>query len=344
MKHVVLFVDDNPVVLRTLCELFSAEPYSLFSAKTGEEALQLIKEGLRPAVIVSDQMMPGMDGCEFFAKSRKVYPDAARIMLTAYSDFEAAMDAINKCGLYRFLLKPWDGVDLKQTVHDAVSHHDLVYENRRLAGDLQKKNEQLKQLNAQLEGEIDDQVQALKLSYEENISLTRKLERKIVELEGQDRILHHLLTIHDLEDSLHITLEVIRKVAQVQWAAVYLPEENSTEFNCAAMHGDIDLIPEYFLSQEVIEQVLIEKKPRLAPPVNEISLLFIPVLKEEQCLAVAAVARQLNDNLKLIDDEVQASVEEFMVFLAIAISDAKTIVDLPPWDTSLDDVLRDYLK
>jgi thioredoxin reductase (NADPH) len=114
-KPVLLVVDDDPQVLAAVRRDLRAkyrESYMVVSASSGEEALATIRElkarGDALAMVISDQRMPGIQGTEVLARSRDVYPLARRVLLTAYSDIEAAIKAINEAHLDHYLAKPWD--------------------------------------------------------------------------------------------------------------------------------------------------------------------------------------------------------------------------------------------
>jgi thioredoxin reductase (NADPH) len=114
-KPVLLIVDDDPQVLAAVRRDLRSryrEHYTVLSAAGGEEALATIRElkarGDSLAMVISDQRMPGMLGVEVLARSREVYPLARRVLLTAYSDIDAAVRAINEAHLDHYLSKPWD--------------------------------------------------------------------------------------------------------------------------------------------------------------------------------------------------------------------------------------------
>jgi thioredoxin reductase (NADPH) len=114
-KPVLLIVDDDPQVLAAVRRDLRSryrENYTVMSAASGEEALGAMRElksrGDALAVVISDQRMPGMMGSEVLAQSRAVYPLARRVLLTAYSDIDAAVKAINEAHLDHYLSKPWD--------------------------------------------------------------------------------------------------------------------------------------------------------------------------------------------------------------------------------------------
>jgi len=112
---VLLVVDDDPQVLAAVRRDLRSKyrhDYSILSSSSGEEALATLRElksrGDSLAMIISDQRMPGMLGSEVLARSRDIYPLARRVLLTAYSDIEAAIKAINEAHLDHYLSKPWD--------------------------------------------------------------------------------------------------------------------------------------------------------------------------------------------------------------------------------------------
>jgi thioredoxin reductase (NADPH) len=114
-KPALLVVDDDPQVLSAVRRDLRSryrERYAVLSAGSGEEAVATIRElksrGDGLAMVISDQRMPGMPGNEVLARSRETYPQARRVLLTAYSDLGAVVAAINEAHLDHYLSKPWD--------------------------------------------------------------------------------------------------------------------------------------------------------------------------------------------------------------------------------------------
>ncbi len=114
-KPVLLIVDDDPQVLAAVRRDLRSryrEDYMVMGASSGNDALEAMRElkgrGDSLAMIICDQRMPGMMGSEVLAKSRAIYPLARRVLLTAYSDIDAAVKAINEAHLDHYLSKPWD--------------------------------------------------------------------------------------------------------------------------------------------------------------------------------------------------------------------------------------------
>ncbi len=114
-KPALLVVDDDQEVLgaieRDLRRKYRSD-YRVLAASSGkaglEAANELKRRGAALALFLVDQRMPGMTGTEFLAEARKLYPDAAKVLLTAYADTDTAIAAINQVGVDHYLLKPWD--------------------------------------------------------------------------------------------------------------------------------------------------------------------------------------------------------------------------------------------
>lgn len=131
MRHHILIVDDDPKSRNLLREVFSREPYDLFTAASGEQALEILARE-KIDVVITDERMPGMPGSEFIALVRKTHPDTIRIILTGHADVTTAIRAINEGEIFRFFTKPCNIVDLATTIRHAIQLKDLTEENRRL--------------------------------------------------------------------------------------------------------------------------------------------------------------------------------------------------------------------
>jgi signal transduction histidine kinase/DNA-binding response OmpR family regulator len=143
MPHVILFVDDEPDVLAILRRSFPAEDgYEALTAANGAEALEILAR--RPVdLLVTDQRMPGMTGIALIEAARRDDPDLCAILLTAYTDPREIVDAINKGQVYRYLVKPWERADLRQTVLRALEQVELRRERQRLYSEAERRLEAL---------------------------------------------------------------------------------------------------------------------------------------------------------------------------------------------------------
>lgn len=148
-KPVIFIVDDEPDVLnaveRDLRQHYRGD-YRLVKAGSGQEALKAImqlKQRNDPvALFLVDQRMPDMSGTDFLAEAIELYPQAKKVLLTAYADTQAAIDSINKIGLDFYLLKPWHPPEqrlypvLDDLLSDWTANVALPYEGIRVAGTL----------------------------------------------------------------------------------------------------------------------------------------------------------------------------------------------------------------
>jgi two-component system, NtrC family, sensor kinase len=124
----ILFVDDEPqnlVVFRYAME----EHFTVLTAQTGKDALQIMQRQ-QIAVLLADQRMPEMNGAELCARAREVQPEAVRIIITAYADIHAAIDAINKGQVSRYLVKPWRNEELMEVLQTAIEFVHLQHAMR----------------------------------------------------------------------------------------------------------------------------------------------------------------------------------------------------------------------
>lgn len=125
MKHTILCVDDEIDNVEALERLFRKK-YKVLKATSGQQALDLLDQNQNQvAVILTDQRMPLMTGAEMLEKSIHKAPQAIRLLLTGYTDLDSVIEAVNKGQIHRYLQKPWDPVDLQQTVDQAVERFNL---------------------------------------------------------------------------------------------------------------------------------------------------------------------------------------------------------------------------
>lgn len=141
-KHTILVVDDEPTILKSLRRMLQSQ-YHVLTTSSVEEAFALLEQN-DVHVVMSDQRMPEMNGVEFLAIVKDLYPDCARVLFTGYTDTQSAIEAINSGQVYCYIPKPCVPSELKLMLRQATEHYDLVRERRRLL-------EQLRDINGQLE-------------------------------------------------------------------------------------------------------------------------------------------------------------------------------------------------
>jgi two-component system, NtrC family, response regulator AtoC len=146
----ILVVDDEVDNLDAFRFNFKRS-FQIHTASGGEEALAILA-ATNVALIVTDQRMPKMSGLELLRAARPIRPDAVGIILTAYTDVDVLIEAINLGQIYRYVTKPWDAKEVRGILLQAIERHHLLKENRHLT-------EQLRQytgyLNTELHGQFD---------------------------------------------------------------------------------------------------------------------------------------------------------------------------------------------
>ncbi len=146
----ILVVDDEQDNLDAFRFNFKRS-FRILHAQSGDEALSLLRTH-DVAVIITDQRMPRMTGLELLAQAASVRPDAVGIILTAYTDVEVLVDAINLGDIYRYITKPWEAKEVRGIITQAIERFALQRENQRLLSQLKAYTGYL---NQQLHGAFD---------------------------------------------------------------------------------------------------------------------------------------------------------------------------------------------
>ena len=141
----IVIVDDEEMVLTSLNSFLTLETeYKVQTFTSAKEALEYVKKG-RVDLVISDYLMPEMDGITFLSKVREVKPEVPRIILTGYADKENAIKAINHVGLFQYIEKPWSNDDLLIILRNGLEKQKLMA----------KLNEKINEINMAY-GELQD--------------------------------------------------------------------------------------------------------------------------------------------------------------------------------------------
>jgi excisionase family DNA binding protein len=128
----ILYVDDEEKSLKYFRRAFG-DKFRILSAANASDAYRLLeKHRDEIALLMIDQRMPGEKGVEFLQRARRLHPNAIRILTTAYSDFDAAVEAVNSAGISQYVTKPWDIPQLETTLRRACEFF-MVQRERDLA-------------------------------------------------------------------------------------------------------------------------------------------------------------------------------------------------------------------
>jgi len=124
----VLILDDEEMVLTSLRSFLELETdYEVVTFTSANEALEYTKKN-KINLVVSDYLMPEMDGISFLAKVKEIDPNTTRIILTGYADKENAIKAINEVSLFQYIEKPWDNDNLKLVIRNGIDKQKLLSE------------------------------------------------------------------------------------------------------------------------------------------------------------------------------------------------------------------------
>jgi two-component system sensor histidine kinase/response regulator len=186
-KYHLLLVDDDNYNLNMLKRIF--REYDLSLAADGYQALDILQKQ-EVDLILTDQRMPGMMGTELLEKAIEMQPNAIRMILSAYSDIPSLTDAINKGNVYRYVTKPFDNLQLKKAIEQALSHYESSMAREYLTIQLKKKNTELEESNKKLQ---------------ETIETLGEAQKQMVLLE-QDHLISNLasMLIHDIKQPISV--------------------------------------------------------------------------------------------------------------------------------------------
>ncbi|RKG69222.1 hybrid sensor histidine kinase/response regulator [Corallococcus sp. CA054B] len=190
----VLYVDDDALNLRVFDANFG-QRFRIFRCSSPNEALALLEQRRSEiGVVLSDQRMPGMTGVELLERARSIAPDARRMLVTAYADMQAVIDAVNRGQVTRYFVKPWDRAELLAALEDALKIARLELRIREVEGRMMK-SERLATLGQVTAGIAHELMGPVGYLTQNVSSLQRDMERVV------QYVSRHLATDPDAEVS-----------------------------------------------------------------------------------------------------------------------------------------------
>ena len=163
-KGKIVVVDDEKIVTSAFSTLLKVEGFSdAHFFNNPKEALDYLKNNT-PDLVISDFLMPEMNGLEFLSEVKKLYPDVSKILLTGYADKENAIRAINEVGLYRYIEKPWSNDDLIINIKNGIERSYLLSQLREKIVELEAAKKELENYSHNLEQIVEERTADLKQS------------------------------------------------------------------------------------------------------------------------------------------------------------------------------------
>ncbi len=164
IKGKIVVVDDERIVTSAFKTLLKVEGFSdAHFFNSPKDALTFLKDN-QPDLVISDFLMPEMNGLEFLSEVKKLYPEVSKILLTGYADKENAIKAINEIGLYRYIEKPWNNDDLIINIKNGIERSYLLTELRKKIAELEEAKKELEKYSHNLEQIVEERTADLKQS------------------------------------------------------------------------------------------------------------------------------------------------------------------------------------
>jgi PAS domain S-box-containing protein len=159
MDNTILYVDDEEINLVGFKAVFR-KTYTIHTASNTTDAHTILNTN-EIQVLIIDQRMPQENGLDFLKRIRPLFPNLVFIILTAYSDIENVMQAINQGGVFRYLLKPWDKNEMQMAIDSAIRTYNLQKENQLLIEALKIKNDELQKSEEKFRNIFNDSVDSI---------------------------------------------------------------------------------------------------------------------------------------------------------------------------------------
>lgn len=160
----ILYVDDDKLLTSTFLTLMKVEGFNdVVVFNEPKKAIDYLKTET-PDLIISDFLMPEMNGLEFLREAKKLYPEVSMILLTAYADKENAIKTINEIGVYKYIEKPWDNDDLIMNIKNGIERSHLLADLREKIDELEKAKAQLTRYSENLEELVAERTKELSLA------------------------------------------------------------------------------------------------------------------------------------------------------------------------------------
>ena len=185
----IVVVDDEKMVTSAFKALFKVEGYSdvhLFN--NPNDAVEFLREN-KPDLIISDFMMPEMNGLEFLTEAKKLYNEVSMILLTGYADKENAIKAINEIGLYKYIEKPWDNDDLMMNIRNGIERSHLLENLRNKIEELEIAKKQLQDYSQNLEKIVAERTADLSEANKKLSGIINYCADGIIIVDGEGNIL-----------------------------------------------------------------------------------------------------------------------------------------------------------
>ena len=325
MTPSILIVDDEERVRHMLRTVMEGQGYGVLDAASAEQALEVVS--LAPVdVVITDLKMPGMDGLALAKKLLEQDADRPVLLMTAHADLDNARQAI-ETGVYEFFVKPFDINDVASGIRRAVERRQLVLQNREYQRNLERMVEQR----------------------------TRELEQSLREMDARDKLLLHLLSIQEPEETLSLAIQLAMGLCDCDAGAIYCPDAEGV-FSLRAAVGFLEeatpvrgkTLADLGLEDGLLSTLQEAASTQSAVCLHELdavrkgfgmhSSALLPVWRVGEVFALLEVDRRRRD--VLVGGSDLAPLEGFLPYVAMAVADCKLQEDLPAWEEDVEQALK----
>lgn len=300
-KPTVLYVDDVPMNLK-LFEATFRNDYHLILTEYPGEVLNILREK-EVQVVVSDQRMPEMSGTELLEKVAEEYPDIRRYLLTAYTDTETVIEAVNRGRIHGYIKKPMQPDTIRQSISNSLEVYHLRKKNREMMGELAKVNSELLRMDG-LKSEIIH-------------SITKEISTPLSRIMGTLHLLKNKIEGDELEKAVNILDQSVFKLEQFSLLARQISVLKSPGYQLKPNQVSLKQVIQFSTietSEELREQQISLKRELKSP---EVEVMGDSALLVSCLVSMIQFAREHTQ----VGGEIEVDVEKFNGSLQCSVKD-----------------------
>lgn len=315
----IVVVDDEKIVTSAFKTLLKVEGFDdAFFFNSPKEAVKFLKTET-PDIVISDFMMPEMNGLEFLTAVKKIHPEVSTILLTGYADKENAIKAINEIGLYKYIEKPWDNDDLIMNIRNGIERSNLLAKLREKIDELEEAKAQLQEYSEKLEEKVKQRTAELA---DANLKLS-----SIINFCADGII---IIDRHGIIEQVNPACENMTGLSEVALCHMKLQEiaySDNVDFNKSGKNkeGIFGLGPER--SEILIRDCYIRNSLSDKRIPVEINFASISTSKKEKYVGVIRDVSLQKDTERLRDDFIATLTHDLRTPLLAAIQTLKFLLD-----------------